>query len=278
MRVRPALASGREVALVYSLPRVLQVLGVNAVPVLGVLVGGWSTATALVLYWFENLLSTLLVALRVVRHRRLTRKRGHWMATLSATSNRARGGAGKKSEAKPDFLRDFLGISLIFTLAHGVFLGAIVFLMLPESYPEAAIVDVTALWHGLLVVAGFLVVGTLMDLTGIADRPFSWVKGMADRVLGRVVVHLTIVLGMWTMAWLDGPRGLFLVFAAFKTLVDVSTLATSPSEVAPEKPPGWIVAIIRRFGGEAKAAEFRTFYRQSRAEDIDDRRRWEESI
>ena len=38
--------------------RVLQALGINSVPVLGVFLGGWSTATALLLYWFENLLAT----------------------------------------------------------------------------------------------------------------------------------------------------------------------------------------------------------------------------
>ena len=262
----------------YSLPRVFQVLGINAVPVLGVLAGGWSTATALVLYWFENLFSTLLVALRIARHRRVTRKRGHWMASLATTSRRkGRSGSEAKTEASPDFLRDFLGVSLVFTLGHGVFLAAIVFLMLPETFPEAAIVDFTALWQGIVIVAALQVVGAVVDLMNIGERPFAWIKGISDRVLGRVVVvHLTIVFGMWTMAWLDGPRGLFLVFATFKTMVDVSALAVSPSDVGPETPPRWIVAIIRRLGGDAKAADFETFYRQGRQEEIESRRRWEE--
>ena len=256
-----------------SLPRVLQVLGINSVPVVGLFFGGWSTATALLIYWFENLFSTLLVSLRIARHRRLTGKLGHSMASVSSAQRiRRSGGKGGSS-----FLRDFLITSLVFTMAHGVFLGVIVFLMFPESYPEEGKVDPGALQQGLLVVAGLQIVGLAMDLARLRDRPFSWIKQMADRLLGRViVVHLTIIFGMWAMAWLGGPRGLFLVFAGFKTLVDVSTLASS-SATPQEEPPRWILGLIRRLGGTARAEEFESFYRQSHRQEMSQQDLWEES-
>jgi hypothetical protein len=43
----------------------LWILGVNAVPAWGLFACGWGTGTALVLYWCENVLAALLVALRV---------------------------------------------------------------------------------------------------------------------------------------------------------------------------------------------------------------------
>jgi hypothetical protein len=55
----------------------LQALGASSVPVVGTLAAGWSAATALALYWCENLLGALLVAVLIARHCRLTRTRGH---------------------------------------------------------------------------------------------------------------------------------------------------------------------------------------------------------
>jgi hypothetical protein len=250
------------------LVKVLQALGINSVPVLGVFLGGWSTATALLLYWFENLLATLLVALRIARHRRLTSKRGHWAASIAASGT---AGASRGNS----FLGGFLITALVFTLAHGLFLALIIFLMLPQAYPEAAAVDPVDLRRGLLGVAGFLVVGLAIDLVGLARRPFSWVKRLSDRLLGRVVVvHLTIVLGMWAMAWLDGPRGLFLVFAAFKTLTDLSWLL--PEAASGSTPPAWLTGIIRRLGGPAKAEDFVRYYEASHRDELSAQAQWEE--
>ena len=55
----------------------LWALLVNAVPLYGVLVAGWSWGTGFALYCCEYLLSVLFAILRMVIHRRLTRKRGY---------------------------------------------------------------------------------------------------------------------------------------------------------------------------------------------------------
>ena len=46
-------------------------LGLNAIPAAGWFLGEWSAGTMLVLYWLETLIGTLLVAVRIVLHRRV---------------------------------------------------------------------------------------------------------------------------------------------------------------------------------------------------------------
>ena len=74
----------------------LQALGASSVPVVGTLAAGWSAATSLALYWCENLLGALLVAVLIARHRRLTRKRGHWRSQLGTRTRTIRKVRGKR--------------------------------------------------------------------------------------------------------------------------------------------------------------------------------------
>jgi hypothetical protein len=69
----------------------LWILGVNAVPAWELFACGWGTGTALVLYWCENVLAALLVALRVEIHRRLTRAAGHFRGDIRACGGAPRG-------------------------------------------------------------------------------------------------------------------------------------------------------------------------------------------
>ena len=166
---------------VIRLPRFLQVLGVNSVPVLGVFAADWSAATALALYWCENIMITLLVGLRIWLHRRATGKRGHLDPSALGSRNTS-------THPKSTFLREFLTAALVFSCAHAVFLGTILFMMLPENFPEAGAVDLAALGRGVLVVAGILAVGLVIDLIHIRDRSFYWIRQMAGRVMGRVIL------------------------------------------------------------------------------------------
>src|SRR3954467_4920910 len=95
------------------LRRLLPVAGANAVPVAGVFLAGWSAATALTLYWVENLVGSLLVAVRIGAHEALTRKRGHRRLQLAlqrephAKAGEARR-ASKRAYTEPHtFLREF---------------------------------------------------------------------------------------------------------------------------------------------------------------------------
>lgn len=237
------------------LPRFLQVLGVNSVPVVGVLAADWGAATALSLYWCENLMIILLVGVRISLHRRVTGKRGH-------LDGSALGSRRTSTRPNSTFLREFLTNSLVFTAAHAVFLAAILFLMLPENFPEIGGVDFAALRRGVAVVAVILGVGFLIDVNRIRDRSFYWIRQMASRVLGRVIlIHLTIIFGMVGMAVVDGPRGFFLVFAGFKLVTDLGTFIGSDGLPDPEASP-WFLGLIRRIGGEERADRYAEFHRE----------------
>jgi hypothetical protein len=62
-----------------AVPRVLEALVVNAVPIWGLLYAGWSLAAMLFFYWLANLFNTFFIGARIWLHRRLIHKRGHWM-------------------------------------------------------------------------------------------------------------------------------------------------------------------------------------------------------
>ena len=217
--------------------RLLQVLGLNSVPALGLFERGWSSGTALAFYWVEGALAILFIAARIVLHRRLTHKAGHSSAgqfSNQAGARRARAGRGSVT-----FLGSYLGVAIPFTLAHGFFLSALLFLF-AKNRPEAGTqVDFAALSLGVAGAAIFLVVGFLFDLVGLRERPFRWLERFTERSLGRVfVVHLTIIFGMLATAWTDGPRGFFVVFVALKTLTDLGSLA--PERELGLRPPWWL--------------------------------------
>jgi hypothetical protein len=245
--------------------RLLQVLGVNSVPAFGLLAADWTAATALALYWCENVLIALLVALRLWLHRRATRKRGHWEAHLS----------GPRRAGSSTFLSDFLTGALVFTGAHGLFLAIILFLVIPKQFPEAGGLDLSALLQGVGVMSIFLLLGFFYDAIGLGSRTFAWVRRLAALVLGRVVVvHLTIIFGMAGMAWLGGPRGFFLVFAGLKTLSDLTAMTSSGRPESGE-PPGCLMTPIRALAGEEKSKNFAHRYRTQRGLESSAEEQWE---
>ena len=125
-------------------------LGVNSIPIVGVLVGDWSPATALSVYWCENLIAALLIAARLALH----------------------------------------------------------------------------------------AAGT----TALKNRP--------QRPIRVVLVHLSIIAGMFLLAWLERPDAFFAFFAFFvgcKVLSDATSLLPRVDPGTPGAPPKWLSRIMRRF-------------------------------
>ncbi|MDQ2980656.1 MAG: DUF6498-containing protein [Acidobacteriota bacterium] len=204
--------------------QLLRVLGVNAVPAWGIFEHGWGTGTALVLYWCENVLTAILVGLRIAIHRRLTRKAGYW--------------GGPKGGG---FTSSFLLIMFVFSAAHGVFLAFVLALVPPF---QRAGTDFDQVRAALLPLSGFLLLGFFGDLVGIRERPFAWIRRLRDHTLQRmVVIHLTIIFGMLAAALLHGPSGLLGVFVVLKLLLDLYNWLPQRS---PERPPGWLARIFDR--------------------------------
>jgi Family of unknown function (DUF6498) len=108
----------------------LTLLAVNAVPAAGWLAAGWSAGTTLIVYWFETLAACLFVAARIVAHRRWSPRRGHF---------RYQAPNSDRSRSQSSFLQGFLVTSLVFSAAHGLFLGGILFMLTTRA---------SAVWQG----------------------------------------------------------------------------------------------------------------------------------
>lgn len=197
-----------------ALPRVLEALVVNAVPIWGLVYQGWSLSTMLLLYWLENLLNTFFIGARIWLHRRLTHKRGHWMKTGKTTVT-----VGAKTvKVSTTLLADFVGTNLIFGLAHGIFVAALVFAILPQR-PRLEDVGRGIRWMLLGMTVSFL-----LDARTLRRQPFAWIRQRVDGALGRMlVVHLTLIGGIFFIAMTNHPSSLFFVFVLIKALFDVAS-------------------------------------------------------
>ena len=167
----------------------LFVLLVNAVPLYGVKELGWSASTVVVLYWFENLLTVFFTCARIALHRRLTRKRGYWR----------KGQLGTKINDKPStagLLGEYAAMAIIFTLAHGIFVGGFVLIAADHNSgdPRWAFSG-TQFWQGAQWMAIALVADFLVDAATIRQRSFAWMRHYVGQRVGRVILlHLTLYL------------------------------------------------------------------------------------
>ncbi|MGD9903250.1 MAG: DUF6498-containing protein [Vicinamibacterales bacterium] len=215
-----------------GLVRVAELVGVNAIPAVGVFAGEWSSSTALAVYWVENLVASALVAARLWLHRR-------WQPPAVP-------GAPPVAAARPP--GELLLTAVPFTLAHGLFL-AFIFAMVTQLAPDREPLRQAVM--ALLAVQG-LAFG--LDLWTLGDWPAARLNERADHLMGRVVlVHLSIIAGMFVATWLDRPESFFGFFVGGKLLADLSQLLPRPDRGTPERPPRWLAAIMRhvpRQGGE----------------------------
>ena len=232
---------------------ILIVLLVNAVPIVGVKYYGWSATNVFVLYWFENLLVAITTTIRILAHRAITRKRGHW---------RVDDKAGIKVNDKPyksTLLGSYALVAFVFTLAHGIFVFAIAF-MLTQNHPDDPIWQFSwpQLGRGIAVIAAMLGVELIIDIATMRNKSFAWIKAYADRRQGRVfVLHLAIIFGMLAMAMTNSPFGILYVLIGLKTLVDLgSAMGEGVAPPDPEgPPPAWALKVADKIakdkGGSA---------------------------
>ena len=232
---------------------ILSVLFNNGLVIWGLGWAGWSGPTALAIYWGENAIGTIFIALRMWLHRRLTRKRGHYRNHLGLQVN-------------GDFLAEYLTTSVIFTLGHGVFVLAI-FACIFKAAPDAD----TMRW-ALLAIGLSQLIGFLFDLVGLRNRSFAWLKLVAGHGLARVlVVQLAIIFGM-ALAALTGRNAAFgIPFAGLKLLVDLGTAFATEKPPQSDEGPAWLIRIMKKcFPKDDFAAELRSENAKRRREMADD--------
>ena len=235
--------------------RVLRLAAANGVPGGGLLVG-WSPATALTLYWVDNLVGSFAMGVRIALHRRLTGASGHDRGQLGATSRTG------SSAARPfrSFLAEFLVTSVAFTLVQGVFLAVLLGGVM-DARPEGE-----SLRQGALGIAGCHLLALASDAVTLRTWPFARVKEQATYAMGRVVVvHLVIIGGMAWLAASGSSTGVFAIFIVLKLLVDLGSML--PQIEPGGAPPRWLAALMKRV--PTKTGEtFEEYWRRTHAEEL----------
>ncbi len=239
----------------------LTLLVVNAVPVAGWFVGGWSAGTTLVVYWFETLAACVFVSARIVAHQRMNPRRGHVRYQAPKSS---------RQRSQSSFLHGFLVTSLVFCAAHGLFLGVILFMLNHNGQSDLVGVDWRSVKLGCLYVLIALVIDFVVDLLGLRSWSFWQIEQTANRSLGRIaVVHLTLVLGMFGAAMTDASA-LFSVFVVLKTMY---SLSMALPQWEPTTPPKWLSRVMNRLPNVHPGQRFEDAWVTDRTDEVERRER-----
>jgi cytochrome b561 len=243
----------------------LTLLAVNAVPAAGWFVVEWSAGTTLAVYWFENVAACLFISARIVIHQRWSPRRGHF---------RYRAPNAERRGSQASFVQGFLITSLAFCAAHGVFLGVILFVLNHNGDRTLADVDWRSVGFGCVSVVVILAIDFVVDLPGLRQWSFLQIEQTAYRGLGRVVVvHLTLVLGLFAVAITGAPATLFGVFVVLKTL---HALSTALPQWEPATAPKWLSRVMNRLPNVHPGQKFEDQWLKDRADEAERRDRNEQ--
>ena len=193
-------------------------VGFNVIAIGGVFLRHWPDGTAVALYWCESLMFVMSVSILVALHRRFTNKSGHYF-------NRG------------TYNKSFLITAFVCALIQVPFLVALVGL-----FGVGGGLDPHLLWRGVGGAAIFVLVGFVSNLTGLADRPFAWIKQITDFALWReFVVLIAIFIGVFGGVVLNRPHTLIYTFAALRLFTDMVIMLP---EYNPDDPPRWMVKLF----------------------------------
>ena len=99
----------------------LYALLMYGLPVAEAIYNDRSPGVILLLFWFETVLMVITAAIRIVLHRRATAKAGHYVASQVASDSKSTEASVRKAlGGENDFLKAFLGLTVIFTIAPGL--------------------------------------------------------------------------------------------------------------------------------------------------------------
>ena len=185
----------------------VQALAINAVTIYGVFGLRWPVGTAIALYWTENVLRgmVILVLLAV------------WQLFFRQPDR-----SGEIGDQRKFTIKTFLLFSGALTAAHAVFLAVILGFVIPRMSPAQRF-EAGSFQSGLVIISILLAIELLVWLLGANRRSDERVQRSANAYVRRVVVlHLTIVLGMFGIVLFDRPTVLFASFAALKIAADLT--------------------------------------------------------
>jgi hypothetical protein len=192
-------------------------LGINAIPAGVVLVGGSSAETAMLLYFFENILAILFTAARV--HILAPAHDEAYTATASEYTRRKVKGRivfrGRTTRGRGALLTGYLLFSLGFSIATGVFLFLFLFLILAVNISRTVITSAMA------GIAAFQLFHFVTDLCLVGRLSPRQAEMLLDQSMGRVAL-LYLAVGVGVFLTLLVEQWFVLPFALLKTIVDLA--------------------------------------------------------
>ena len=213
----------------------LYALLMNVLPLAEVIVNGRSPAVLLLLFWFETVLLLITGAIRIIVHRNATQMAGHYLAVGTIADHKLGAQATRRALAGENaYLSSFLGITVIFTIIHGVFVLLLVFLFRvagPVTWDDAR----AALVYAICVQSLFL----MWDLRTIRTWTFAELSRSVGTVTLRVLVtQLGIIFGLPVLGITGSPWGLVGTFIAFRACSDAGLEWMTAFTKRRDLPPG----------------------------------------
>jgi hypothetical protein len=197
-------------------------LAVNAIPLVGVLFLGWDLATIVATYWLENGVIGLFAIGRIATAQRSSLAIAGPIPGVASTT------LSRIGSLERIFLVPFFCVHYgMFWFVHGVFVWA----ALPSVFAGFSGGDMSAPAGPNVGVV--LTMGIPLMLSHGASFVFNWLGGgefrastpsaeMAAPYVRVVILHLTIIFGAFTVAFLGAPIWAMIVMVALKTGVDVA--------------------------------------------------------
>jgi hypothetical protein len=111
--------------------------------------------------------------------------------------------------------------------------------------------------QGLAATAVFLCLGFFIDLTGLRERPFAWIRDISNAMLWPVfLVQIVIIGGVIGSSWFGLPRTILIAFVILKLYTDATSQL---GQYDPSEAPAWTV----RLSGDS----FARYWRAAKHED-----------
>ncbi|WP_146398306.1 DUF6498-containing protein [Pseudobythopirellula maris] len=234
----PKILGDLLTADVLKRPSVWPLLAANALPLLGVLLFGWSTFEIVLLYWLENVVIGVVNVLKIITCSPDPGLVGEVKNPQMRNAMRDTFGepaAGQWTAAKLFFVPFFTMHYGIFCLVHGVF----VFVLLgPGGLADSGFGNAGPRFFGLGAAGATVLSGWL--LLAFAALASSHLYSFFTNYLGRgeyrrttppdlmaqpygrvVALHMAIVLGAFATVLLGSPIVLLVILVAGKTLLDL---------------------------------------------------------
>ena len=179
-----------------------------------------------------------------------------------------------KSAALADsFVKGFLVTSLVFSVAHGLFLGVILFVLDHNGQGVLAGVDWRSVKLGSLYVLIALAIDFVVDLPGLRRWSFWQIEQTANRSLGRVaVVHLTLVIGMFGAAMTDASA----LFGSLCCPQDAVRTEHGPATVGAGHDTNWLSRVMNRLPNVRPGQRFEDVWAKDRSDEAERRERNEQ--